>query len=187
MTKEEYVSLSNAEKVAFLNSYRGRTKNCKDENEFVWGYAIKHANYTFDGKEYIEMTAEVLDQEKEKKATKTPTKRVSKKANDTIFTEQELEDIRKLLKNKDSILSFASDYSWNEYLNLKENKHEAMVSLRADEKKNKCFRVNTSLLECMTVLEDKLSWNETELINYCIYQTLVMELGKEETLRIMNK
>lgn len=187
MTKEEYVSLSNAEKVEFLNSYRGRTKNCKDENEFVWGFAIKHANYTFDGKEYIEMTAEVLDQEKEKKETKTPTKRVSKKANDTIFTEQELDGIRKLLKNKDSILSIASDYSWNEYLNLKENKHEAMVSLRADEKKNKCFRVNTSLLECMTVLEDKLSWNETELINYCIYQTLIMELGKEETLRIMGK
>lgn len=51
MKKEEYLKLSNDEKVNMLNQYTGKTKEFKEEHDFSWTYATDHCNCAkVDGK-----------------------------------------------------------------------------------------------------------------------------------------
>lgn len=42
MKKEEYLQLSNEEKIEMLNQYTGKTKEFKEEHDFSWTYATDH-------------------------------------------------------------------------------------------------------------------------------------------------
>lgn len=55
MKKEEYLQLSNEEKINMLNQYTGKTKEFKEEHDFSWTYATDHCSCgKVDGK-YISL------------------------------------------------------------------------------------------------------------------------------------
>ena len=70
MTKEEFNSLSNQERVDLLNKYVGKTTNFKEDNQFSWSYATSNTSFVKDGSLYISTSENTKDQksETEKKA-----------------------------------------------------------------------------------------------------------------------
>lgn len=174
MTKDEFRKLSNAERINFLNGYLGRTKACDKENEFVWAFAVRNTNCKKVDNKYTELSAEEL--EELKKNEKQKQKKV-KKEKETVnqFTSEEVKQLKELLSKKDQIIEFANDYKLGTLLNLGKNKFEIMNNLKVSEKENKCYRINTDLLEQLQGLKQKFGGSESDLVNYALYRFLESE------------
>lgn len=174
MTKDEFRKLSNAERINFLNGYLGRTKACDKENEFVWAFAVRNTNCKKVDNKYTELSAEEL--EELKKNEKQKQKKV-KKEKETVnqFTSEEVKQLKELLSKKDQIIEFANDYKLGTLLNLGKNKFEVMNNLKVSEKENKCYRINTDLLEQLQGLKQKFGGSESDLVNYALYRFLESE------------
>ena len=154
MTKDEFRKLSNTQKVEFLNGYLGRTKVCDKENEFVWAFAVRNTDCKKVDNKYTELSAEELE---ELKQNEKPKQKKVKKEKETVsqFTDEEVKQLKELLSKKDQIVEFANDYKLGTLLNLGKNKFEVMNNLRIGEKENKCYRINTDLLEQLQDLKQK--------------------------------
>lgn len=174
MTKDEFRKLSNAERINFLNGYLGRTKSCDKENEFVWAFAVRNTDCKKVDNKYTELSAEEL--EELKKNEKQKQKKV-KKEKETVnqFTSEEVKQLKELLSKKDQIIEFANDYKLGTLLNLGKNKFEVMNNLKVSEKENKCYRINTDLLEQLQGLKQKFGGSESDLVNYALYRFLESE------------
>lgn len=174
MTKDEFRKLSNTERINFLNGYLGRTKACDKENEFVWAFAVRNTDCKKVNNKYVELSAEEL--EELKKNEKPKTKKV-KKEKETVsqFTDEEVKQLKELLSKKDQIIEFTNDYKLGALLNLGKNKFEVMNNLKVSEKENKCYRINTDLLEQLQGLKQKFGGSESDLVNYALYRFLESE------------
>lgn len=170
MKKEEYLLLTNSEKIEFLNKYLGRTRDCKTENEFVWAYATKHAfqKYNKDQKKYVELSEDEIQIQKQKEVEKNSNKEVKKKSNNQ-FNDEEIESLKKLIKVSKNLLDLSSDYELGQYLKFAKNKYEVIHDLSVQEKSSKCFRISNELLEQVAKLKDKYGVSDTDLINYALY------------------
>lgn len=168
MKKEEYLLLTNSEKIEFLNKYLGRTKDCKTENEFVWAYATKHAfqKYDKDQKKYVELSEDEI--QKQKEVEKNSNKEVKKKSNNQ-FNDEEVESLKKLIKVSENLLDLSSDYELGQYLKFAKNKYEVMHNLSVQEKSSKCFRVSKELLKQVDTLKEQYKVSDTDIINYALY------------------
>lgn len=174
MTKDEFRKLSNAERINFLNGYLGRTKICDKENEFVWAFAVRNTDCKKVDNKYVQLSAEEL--EELKKNEKPKTKKVKeKKEMVSQFTSEEVTQLKELLVKKDQIIEFANDYKLGTLLNLGKNKFEVMNNLKVSEKENKCYRINTDLLEQLQGLKQKFGGSESDLVNYALYRFLESE------------
>lgn len=158
MKKDEYLSLTNDDKIEFLNSYLGRTKDCKKENEFVWAYATKHCDQKYDKeqKRYVALSEEEIQIE-------------SKSNLKSQFNDEEIDVLKKIINSSKNLLELANDYKLGQYLEFSKNKYEIMHNLSVQEKSSKCFRVSNDLLEQVVELKDKLQVSDTDLINYALY------------------
>lgn len=170
MKKEEYLSLTNSEKIEFLNKYLGRTKYCKTENEFVWAYATKHAfqKYDKDQKKYVELSEDEIQIQKQKEVEKNSNKEVKKKSNNQ-FNDEEVESLKKLIKASDNLLDLSDDYKLGQYLKFSKNRYEVMHNLSVQEKSSKCFRVSKELLKQVDTLKEQYKVSDTDIINYALY------------------
>lgn len=170
MKKEEYLSLTNSEKIEFLNKYLGRTKYCKTENEFVWAYATKHAfqKYDKDQKKYVELSEDEIQIQKQKEVEKNSSKEVKKKSNNQ-FNDEEVESLKKLIKASDNLLDLSDDYKLGQYLKFSKNRYEVMHNLSVQEKSSKCFRVSKELLKQVDTLKEQYKVSDTDIINYALY------------------
>lgn len=170
MKKEEYLSLTNSEKIEFLNKYLGRTKYCKTENEFVWAYATKHAfqKYDKDQKKYVELSEDEIQIQKQKEVEKNSNKEVKKKSNNQ-FNDEEVESLKKLIKVSDNLLDLSDDYKLGQYLKFSKNRYEVMHNLSVQEKSSKCFRVSKELLKQVDTLKEQYKVSDTDIINYALY------------------
>lgn len=168
MKKEEYLSLTNSEKIEFLNKYLGRTKDCKTENEFVWAYATKHAfqKYDKDQKKYVKLSEDEI--QKQKEVEKNSNKEVKKKSNNQ-FNDEEVESLKKLIKASDNLLDLSDDYKLGQYLKFSKNRYEVMHNLSVQEKSSKCFRVSKELLKQVDTLKEQYKVSDTDIINYALY------------------
>ena len=171
MTKEEFRKLSNTKKVEFLNRYLGRTKSCNSENEFVWAFAVRNTDCKKVDNKFVELSEEEL-----KKNEKPKQKKVKEKK-ETVnqFTDEEVKQLKELLLKKDQIIEFTNDYKLGALLNLGKNKFEVMNNLKVSEKENKCYRINTDLLEQLQGLKQKFGGSESDLVNYALYRFLESE------------
>ena len=174
MTKDEFRKLSNTQKVEFLNGYLGRTKVCDKENEFVWAFAVRNTDCKKVDNKYTELSAEELE---ELKQNEKPKQKKVKKEKETVsqFTDEEVKQLKELLSKKDQIVEFANDYKLGTLLNLGKNKFEVMNNLRIGEKENKCYRINTDLLEQLQDLKQKFGGSESDIVNYALYRFLESE------------
>lgn len=174
MTKEEFRELSNAKKVEFLNGYLGRTKACDSENEFVWAFAVRNTPCKKVNNQYVELSEEEL---KELKKNEKPKQKKVKKEKEVVsqFTSEEVKQLKELLEKKEQIIEFANDYKLGALLNLGKNKFEVMNNLKVGEKENKCYRINTDLLEQLQGLKQKFGGSESDLVNYALYRFLESE------------
>lgn len=174
MTKEEFRELSNVKKVEFLNGYLGRTKACDNENEFVWAFAVRNTDCKKVDNKYIELSSEELE---ELKKNEKPKQKKVKKEKEVVsqFTSEEVKQLKELLSKKDQIIEFANDYKLGTLLNLGKNKFEVMNNLKVGEKENKCYRINTDLLEQLQDLKQKFGGSESDLVNYALYRFLESE------------
>lgn len=170
MKKEEYLSLSNEEKIDFLNRYLGRTKNCKEENDFVWAFATSHSyhKYDKDNKKYVSLSSDEIEIQKQKEAEKNSKKEIKQKLNNQ-FNDEEVESLKKLIKVSENLLDLSSDYELGQYLKFAKNKYEVIHDLSVQEKSSKCFRISNELLEQVAKLKDKYGVSDTDLINYALY------------------
>lgn len=170
MNKEEYLSLSNKEKIDFLNRYLGRTKNCKEENDFVWAFATGHSyhKYDKDNKKYVALSDDEIEIQKQKDAEKSKNKEVKQKESNQ-FNIEEVESLKKLVKASKNLLDLSSDYELGQYLKFSKNKYEVMHDLSVQEKSSKCFRVSNELMEQVAGLREKYGVSDTDLINYALY------------------
>lgn len=170
MKKEEYLSLSNEEKIDFLNNYLGRTKACKEENDFVWAFATSHSYHKFDkdNKKYIVLSDAEIEIKKQSDKEKNNNKKDSPKKTNQ-FNDEEVESLKKLIKVCDNILDLSSDYTLGQYLKFSKNKFEVIHDLSVQEKSSKCFRVSNMLMEQVNELKDKYQVSDTDLINYALY------------------
>lgn len=170
MNKEEYLSLSNNEKIDFLNRYLGRTKNCKEENDFVWAFATGHSyhKYDKDNKKYVALSDDEIEIQKQKDAEKSKNKEVKQKESNQ-FNIEEVESLKKLVKISKNLLDLSSDYELGQYLKFSKNKYEVMHDLSVQEKSSKCFRVSNELMERVAELREKYGVSDTDLINYALY------------------
>ena len=169
MTKEEFRKLSNTKKVEFLNGYLGRTKSCNSENEFVWAFAVRNTDC-----KKVELSEEELE---ELKKNEKPKQKKVKEKKETVnqFTDEEVKQLKELLLKKDQIIEFTNDYKLGALLNLGKNKFEVMNNLKVSEKENKCYRINTDLLEQLQGLKQKFGGSESDLVNYALYRFLESE------------
>lgn len=174
MTKEEFRRLSNTKKVEFLNGYLGRTKSCNSENEFVWAFAVRNTDCKKVDNKFVELSEEEL--EELNKNEKQKLKKVKEKK-ETVnqFTDEEVKQLKELLLKKDQIIEFTNDYKLGALLNLGKNKFEVMNNLKVSEKENKCYRINTDLLEQLQGLKQKFGGSESDLVNYALYRFLESE------------
>lgn len=174
MTKDEFRELSNAEKVEFLNGYLGRTKACNSENEFVWAFAVRNTDCKKVDNQFIELSKEELE---ELKKNEKPKQKKVKKEKEVVsqFTSEEVKQLKELLSKKDQIIEFANDYKLGALLSIGKNKFEVMNNLRIGEKENKCYRINTDLLEQLQGLKQKFGGSESDLINYALYRFIESE------------
>lgn len=174
MTKDEFRKLSNAERINFLNGYLGRTKVCDKENEFVWAFAVRNTDCKKVDNKYVELSAEEL---KELEQNEKPKQKKMKKEKEAVsqFTSEEVKQLKELLAKKDQIIEFANDYKLSSLLNLGKNKFEVMNNLRIEEKENKCYRINTDLLEQLQDLKQKFGSSESDIVNYALYRFLESE------------
>lgn len=163
MKKEEYLLLTNCEKIEFLNKYLGRTKDCKTENEFVWAYATKHAfqKYDKDQKKYVELSEDEIQIQKEQLE--------NKQNSNNQFNDEEVESLKKLIKASGNILDLSDDYKLGQYLKFSKNKYEVMHDLSTQEKSSKCFRVSKELMEQVDTLKERYKVSDTDIINYALY------------------
>lgn len=170
MKKEEYLSLTNSEKIEFLNKYLGRTKDCKTENEFVWAYATKHSfqKYDKDQKKYVELSEDEIQIQKQKEVEENSNKEVKKKSNNQ-FNDEEVESLKKLIKASDNLLDLSDDYKLGQYLKFSKNRYEVMHNLSVQEKSSKCFRVSKELLKQVDTLKEQYKVSDTDIINYALY------------------
>lgn len=176
MTKDEFRKLSNAKKVEFLNGYLGRTKDCDKENEFVWAFAVRNTDCKKVDNKYIELSAEELKELKQNEKPKQKQKKVKKEKEVTNqFTSEEVKQLKELLEKKDQIIELANDYKLGALLNLGKNKFEIMNNLKVCEKENKCYRINTNLLEQLQGLKQKFGGSESDIVNYALYRFLESE------------
>ena len=179
MTKNEYLNLTNSERVNFLNKYIGKTKKCKEENEFVWGFATGHcySKYDENKKEYVELTEEEIQNKQEENSNKNKNKNNNekRKTESEVFTADDIIILKPLIENSKNILDFAGDYKLSQYFALSKNKYEVVNNLSTGDKTNKCFRVNTNLLEQVNELKNKLNLNDSDLINYALYLLIKTE------------
>ena len=174
MTKEEFRKLSNTKKVEFLNGYLGRTKSCNSENEFVWAFAVRNTDCKKVDNKFVELSKEELE-ELNKNEKQKPKKVKEKKETVNQFTDEEVTQLKELLLKKDQIIEFTNDYKLGALLNLGKNKFEVMNNLKVSEKENKCYRINTDLLEQLQGLKQKFSGSESDLVNYALYRFLESE------------
>lgn len=174
MTKEEFRELSTAKKIQFLNGYLGRTKSCDNENEFVWAFAVRNTPCKKVDNKYVELSAEELE---ELKKNEKPKQKKVKKEKEIVsqFTSEEVKKLKELLSKKDQIIEFTNDYKLGALLNLGKNKFEVMNNLKVSEKENKCYRINTDLLEQLQGLKQKFGGSESDLVNYALYRFLESE------------
>lgn len=174
MTKEEFRELSTAKKIQFLNGYLGRTKSCDNENEFVWAFAVRNTPCKKVDNKYVELSAEELE---ELKKNEKPKQKKVKKEKEIVsqFTSEEVKKLKELLEKKDQIIEFTNDYKLSALLNLRKNKFEVMNNLKIGEKENKCYRINTDLLEQLQGLKQKFGGSESDLVNYALYRFLESE------------
>lgn len=174
MTKEEFRELSTAKKIQFLNGYLGRTKSCDNENEFVWAFAVRNTPCKKVDNKYVELSAEELE---ELKKNEKPKQKKVKKEKEIVsqFTSEEVKKLKELLEKKDQIIEFTNDYKLGALLNLGKNKFEVMNNLRIGEKENKCYRINTDLLEQLQDLKQKFGGSESDIVNYALYRFLESE------------
>lgn len=174
MTKDEFRKLSNAERINFLNGYLGRTKVCDKENEFVWAFAVRNTDCKKVDNKYVELSAEEL---KELEQNEKPKQKKMKKEKEAVsqFTSEEVKQLKELLAKKDQIIEFANDYKLGALLNLGKNKFEVMNNLKIGEKENKCYRINTNLLEQLQGLKQKFGGSESDIVNYALYRFLESE------------
>lgn len=174
MTKDEFRKLSNAEKINFLNGYLGHTKICDKENEFVWAFAVRNTNCKKVDNKYVQLSTEELE---ELKKNEKPKQKKVKKEKEVVsqFTSEEVRQLKELLAKKDQIIEFANDYKLGSLLNLGKNKFEVMNNLKIGKKENKCYRINTDLLEQLQELKQKYGGTESDLINYALYRFLESE------------
>lgn len=170
MKKEEYLLLSNEEKISFLNGYLGRTKDCKEENDFVWAFATSHSyhKYDKDNKKYVSLSADEIEIQKQKEVEKNSNKEVKKKSNNQ-FNDEEVESLKKLIKVSENLLDLSSDYELGQYLKFAKNKYEVMHNLSVQEKSSKCFRVSKELLKQVDTLKEQYKVSDTDIINYALY------------------
>jgi hypothetical protein len=174
MTKEEFRKLSNTKKVEFLNGYLGRTKSCNSENEFVWAFAVRNTDCKKVDNKFVELSEEELE-ELNKNEKQKPKKVKEKKETVNQFTDEEVKQLKELLLKKDQIIEFTNDYKLGALLNLGKNKFEVMNNLKVSEKENKCYRINTDLLEQLQGLKQKFGGSESDLVNYALYRFLESE------------
>lgn len=174
MTKEEFRELSTTKKIQFLNGYLGRTKLCNNENEFVWAFAVRNTPCKKVDNKYVELSAEELE---ELKKNEKPKQKKVKKEKEIVsqFTSEEVKQLKELLAKKDQIIEFTNDYKLGALLNLGKNKFEVMNNLRIGEKENKCYRINTDLLEQLQDLKQKFGGSESDIVNYALYRFLESE------------
>lgn len=174
MTKDEFRKLSNAERINFLNGYLGRTKVCDKENEFVWAFAVRNTACKKVDNKYVELSAEEL---KELKQNEKPKQKKVKKEKETVsqFTDEEVRLLKELLEKKDQIIEFTNDYKLGTLLSIGKNKFEVMNNLKVGEKENKCYRINTDLLEQLQDLKQKFGGSESDIVNYALYRFLESE------------
>lgn len=174
MTKEEFRKLSNTKKVEFLNRYLGRTKSCNSENEFVWAFAVRNTDCKKVDNKFVELSEEELE---ELKKNEKPKQKKVKEKKETVnqFTDEEVKQLKELLLKKDQIIEFTNDYKLGALLNLGKNKFEVMNNLKVSEKENKCYRINTDLLEQLQGLKQKFGGSESDLVNYALYRFLESE------------
>ena len=163
MKKEEYLLLTNSEKIEFLNKYLGHTKDCKTENEFVWAYATKHAfqKYDKDQKKYVELSEDEIQIQKEQLE--------NKQNSNNKFNDEEIETLKKLIKSSQNLLDLSNDYKLSRYLEFSKNKYEVIHNLSVQKKSSKCFRVSDNLMEQVYELRDRLQVSDTDLVNYALY------------------
>ena len=174
MTNEEFRKLSNTKKVEFLNGYLGRTKSCNSENEFVWAFAVRNTDCKKVDNKFVELSEEELE---ELKKNEKPKQKKVKEKKETVnqFTDEEVKQLKELLLKKDQIIEFTNDYKLGALLNLGKNKFEVMNNLKVSEKENKCYRINTDLLEQLQGLKQKFGGSESDLVNYALYRFLESE------------
>lgn len=170
MKKEEYLSLSNEEKIDFLNRYLGRTKDCKEENDFVWAFATGHSYHKYDKgtKKYVTLSADEIEIQKQNDEEKIKSKEVKKQSNNQ-FNDEEVESLKKLIKASENILDLSDDYKLGQYLKFAKNKYEVMHDLSVQEKSSKCFRVSKELMEQVDKLKEQYKISDTDIINYALY------------------
>lgn len=170
MKKEEYLSLSNEEKIDFLNNYLGRTKECKEENDFVWAFATSHSyhKYDKDDKRYVALSDDEIEIQKQSEGEKNKNKRDSQKQTDQ-FTDEEVKSLKKLIKASDNLLDLSDDYKLGQYLKFSKNRYEVMHDLSTQEKSSKCFRVSKELMEQVDVLKEQYKVSDTDIVNYALY------------------
>lgn len=174
MTKEEFRELSTAKKIQFLNGYLGRTKSCDNENEFVWAFAVRNTPCKKVDNKYVELSAEELE---ELKKNEKPKQKKVKKEKEIVsqFTSEEVKKLKELLEKKDQIIEFTNDYKLGTLLSIGKNKFEVMNNLKVGEKENKCYRINTDLLEQLQDLKQKFGGSESDIVNYALYRFLESE------------